>query len=88
VRTSIRRTYRTLLGHFRHEVGHFWDRLVRCGGLGLPHAVGDERGTTAKPSTANTHRVRHRTGGRVTSAPTRPCILGRVSPRPGLTTYT
>ena len=25
--------YRTLLGHFRHEVGHyFWDRLVRDGG--------------------------------------------------------
>ena len=22
--------YRTLLGHFRHEVGHYyWDRLVR-----------------------------------------------------------
>lgn len=25
--------YRTLLGHFRHEIGHyFWDRLVRDGG--------------------------------------------------------
>ena len=25
--------YRTLVGHFRHEVGHyFWDRLVRDGG--------------------------------------------------------
>ena len=25
--------YRTLLGHFRHEVGHyFWDVLVRDGG--------------------------------------------------------
>jgi hypothetical protein len=25
--------YRTLLGHFRHEVGHYyWDRLVRDGG--------------------------------------------------------
>jgi hypothetical protein len=25
--------YRTLLGHFRHEIGHYyWDRLVRDGG--------------------------------------------------------
>ncbi|WP_188577474.1 putative zinc-binding peptidase [Tistrella bauzanensis] len=35
-REKVRRTmgepYRTLLGHFRHEIGHFyWDRLVRDG---------------------------------------------------------
>lgn len=38
--------YRTLLGHFRHEVGHFfWDRLVRDGGkLDACRAVfGDDR---------------------------------------------
>lgn len=29
-RSSMGEPYRTLLGHFRHEVGHyFWDRLVR-----------------------------------------------------------
>ena len=29
-RSQLREPYRTLLGHFRHEVGHyFWDRLVR-----------------------------------------------------------
>ncbi|MDO9404138.1 MAG: putative zinc-binding metallopeptidase [Polaromonas sp.] len=29
VRTAMREPYRTLLGHFRHEVGHYyWDRLV------------------------------------------------------------
>jgi hypothetical protein len=29
-RTALREPYRTLLGHFRHEVGHwYWDRLVR-----------------------------------------------------------
>lgn len=29
-RASMREPYRTLVGHFRHEVGHFfWDRLVR-----------------------------------------------------------
>lgn len=32
-RTSMNEPYRTLLGHFRHEVGHYyWDKLVRDGG--------------------------------------------------------
>lgn len=32
-RLAMGEPYRTLLGHFRHEVGHyFWDRLVRDGG--------------------------------------------------------
>jgi hypothetical protein len=32
-RTSMGEPYRTLLGHFRHEVGHYyWDRLVRDDG--------------------------------------------------------
>ena len=30
MRTSMREPYRTLLGHFRHESGHYyWDRLVK-----------------------------------------------------------
>ena len=32
-RLQMHETYRTLLGHFRHEVGHWvWDRLIRDGG--------------------------------------------------------
>ena len=32
-RTAMGEPYRTLLGHFRHETGHwYWDRLVRDGG--------------------------------------------------------
>ena len=32
-RTQMREPYRSLLGHFRHEIGHyFWDALVRDGG--------------------------------------------------------
>jgi hypothetical protein len=32
-RAQMREPYRTLLGHFRHEVGHhYWDSLVRDGG--------------------------------------------------------
>ena len=45
-RTAMGEPYRTLLGHFRHEVGHyFWDRLVRDGGrLDECRAVfGDDR---------------------------------------------
>jgi len=45
-RTSMGEPYRTLLGHFRHEVGHYyWDRLVRDGGhLDACRAVfGDDR---------------------------------------------
>ncbi len=31
-RVDMHEPYRTLLGHFRHEIGHyFWDRLVRDG---------------------------------------------------------
>ena len=33
LRVSMGEPYRTLLGHFRHECGHFyWDKLVRDGG--------------------------------------------------------
>jgi hypothetical protein len=46
LRTAMHEPYRTLLGHFRHEVGHyFWDVLVRdAGRLDDCRAVfGDER---------------------------------------------
>jgi hypothetical protein len=45
-RTGLGEPYRTLLGHFRHEVGHyFWDRLVADpGGHDAFRAIfGDER---------------------------------------------
>ena len=46
MRASLHEPYRTLLGHFRHEVGHFyWDKLVRDGGQidSFRAAFGDER---------------------------------------------
>jgi hypothetical protein len=46
LRTSMGEPYRTLLGHFRHEVGHyFWDVLVRdAGKLDECRAIfGDDR---------------------------------------------
>jgi hypothetical protein len=46
MRVEMGEAYRTLLGHFRHEVGHYyWDRLVRDSRW-LPHfraVFGDER---------------------------------------------
>jgi hypothetical protein len=45
MRQQMGETYRTLLGHFRHEVGHYyWDVLVRDGGrLGACRALfGDD----------------------------------------------
>lgn len=34
LREEMGEVYRTLLGHFRHEIGHFyWDRLVRDGSM-------------------------------------------------------
>jgi hypothetical protein len=33
LRVLFKERYRTLLGHFRHEIGHYyWDRLIRDGG--------------------------------------------------------
>jgi hypothetical protein len=46
LRSEMGETYRTLLGHFRHEIGHYyWDRLIReCGNLeDFRRFFGDER---------------------------------------------
>jgi hypothetical protein len=45
-RVDMAETYRTLVGHFRHEIGHYyWDVLVRDGGRleGFRELFGDER---------------------------------------------
>ena len=46
-RVAMHEPYRTLLGHFRHEVGHYyWDRLVRDDNKKLEAArsiFGDDR---------------------------------------------
>ncbi len=45
-RQQMNEPYRTLLGHFRHEVGHYiWDRLVRAGDRldAFRSLFGDER---------------------------------------------
>jgi hypothetical protein len=50
-RAQMREPYRTLLGHFRHEIGHYyWDRLIRDNPSRLADfrsAFGDERASYA-----------------------------------------
>ena len=51
VKQLLREPYRTLLGHFRHEVGHYyWDRLVRDSRWLEPfrQLFGDERASYAE----------------------------------------
>jgi hypothetical protein len=50
IRHDLHEPYRTLLGHFRHEVGHYyWDRLVRDSHWLAPfrELFGDERASYA-----------------------------------------
>ncbi len=45
-RLDLGETYRTLLGHFRHEIGHYyWDRLIKDGAhhAAFRDVFGDER---------------------------------------------
>jgi hypothetical protein len=56
IRHELREPYRTLLGHLRHEVGHYyWDRLVRDSGWLEPFRTlfGDERADYAAALRAN-----------------------------------
>jgi len=55
-RQQLHEPYRTLLGHFRHEIGHYyWDRLIRDGGRreGFREIFGDE--TADYASALQTH---------------------------------
>jgi hypothetical protein len=54
MRLAMKERYRTLLGHFRHEIGHYyWDRLVRDAGGNEPfrEVFGDERADYAEALT-------------------------------------
>jgi hypothetical protein len=56
IKRDLHEPYRTLLGHFRHEVGHYyWDRLVRDTKWLEPsrQLFGDERASYAEALTRN-----------------------------------
>ena len=89
---QLHEPYRTLLGHFRHEVGHYyWDRLIA--GTRRLERVPRRCSATSAPTTARRCRRTTRTGRRPTgrpasSPPTPPRTRGRTGPRPGRTTCT
>lgn len=87
-RAAMGEPYRTLLGHVRHESGHFyWERLVHDGGRLEPFRAlfGDERQDYAAALARHHAEGRRRTGNRTSSAPMRPHTPGRISPNPGRT---
>ena len=72
-RLQMGEPYRTLLGHFRHEVGHYyWERLVHHNSSRLEQfrtLFGDERADYASALHAFSRMVRPSTGHRASSVP-------------------
>ncbi len=91
-RSELGEPYRTLLGHMRHESGHYyWNRLVRdTKGLDEYRAVfGDERQDYGEAlQQVLTRRALLQTGRAGMSARTRARIRGRTGPKHGRTTCT
>ncbi len=85
LRVEMDEPYRTLLGHFRHEIGHYYfyrlitpssDYLARFNEL-----FGDPDADYQRRWTATTRTARPRVGRKDSSRRTRPCIPPRTGPR-------
>ena len=90
-RKSMGEPYRTLLGHFRHEIAHYyWDHLVAdTPALGeFRQLFGDEREDYQAALRATTRRGRLATGPIILSQLMPARIPGRILPKPGRTTFT
>jgi hypothetical protein len=90
-RQDMAESYRTLLGHFRHEVGHYyWDRLVRGGPWlsSFRDLFGDERQDYGASLARHYADGPLPTGGSASSAATPVPTLGRISRKPGRITCT
>ena len=91
-RLQLHEPYRTLLGHVRHEVGHYyWERLIAGTRLLAPFRASVRRRARRlrRGAPARTTRTGRRATGRAASSPpTRPRTRGRTGPRPGPTTCT
>ena len=91
MRVELAEPYRTLLGHFRHEIGHYYENLLvatTTRGRAFANSSATRRSTTSQPSTATTPRDRRRAGRRTTSPATRRCTRSRTSPRRSRTSCT
>ena len=87
VRVSMDEPYRTLLGHFRHEIGHFyWTRLIREEAT-LEEArrlFGDERaGLRRRPPAQLRTGAAPPTGRNISSAPMPAATRRKISPSAG-----
>ena len=83
--------YRTLLGHFRHEIGHYyWDRLIKDtpGSTRFRALFGDERQDYGEALKRHYARGPRPTGRSAFVAPTPARTPGKTGPRPGPTTCT
>ena len=96
LRVRLGEPYRTMLGHFRHEVGHYYQNVLVETGSGadgiprrMPRAV-RRRARELHRRDRPALRVRRTRGlGRVRSSPSTPrCTRGRTSPSASPTTCT
>jgi hypothetical protein len=91
VRVKLGEPYRTILGHLRHEIGHYYQNVLiqddetwaRCRDL-----FGDERASYQEALTRH-YAVGAPNRGRTRSSRSTPrCTRGRTSPRRSRTTST
>ncbi len=86
-RLALGEPYRTLLGHFRHEIGHYyWDRLIAESSLLAPfrERFGDESVDYAESLKRYYAEGPVANGARDTSARMRRVLLGKTGPKRGL----
>ena len=92
MREKMGEGYRTVLGHLRHEIGHYyWDRLLRDDrSSSHDSAISLEMSARVmkRRSNGTTSTARLRTGRSRSSVPTPACIPGKTGLRPGPTTCT
>ena len=92
LRTSMDEPYRTLLGHFRHEIGHYYFTVLAATGeraSAVREAVRRPRpGLPGRAGPALLATAPRRAGRRRSSRPTPRCTRPRTGPRPSPTTCT
>lgn len=88
VRVAMQEPYRSLLGHLRHEVGHFyWGQLVTSEETspGRARSSATSGRTMRPPSSGTIGTDRRPTGSSASSVPTPAPIRRRISPNAGRT---
>jgi hypothetical protein len=90
-RAQLHEPYRALLGHFRHESGHYyWDRLIKDGpALETFRELSATNGRIMRMRfTTIISKVRRQTGRAILSPPMPRHIPGRTGQKRGLTIFT